>query len=55
MGQIRRQNEALTSKLVLTMSAVADVKWRDPQTPNEVKEEVETTMAFMLMGFGAGL
>ena len=54
MGMVRRQNEALTSELLLAMHRVAEEEWNGARTPG-VREELEEVMAFMLIGFGAGL
>ena len=54
MGMVRRQNEALTSELVLRMCSVAEGEWRAAQNPAR-QINVEDTVCFMLLGFGAGL
>ena len=53
---VRRQNEALTSKLVLRirMCSVAEGEWRAAQNPAR-QIDVEDTVCFMLLGFGARL
>jgi hypothetical protein len=54
MGMIRKQNEALTSNLVLAVCAKAEMKWSEAQEET-VKEDVENTVVFMLVALGAGL
>ena len=54
MGMIRRQNEALTSPMVLAMCRRAETDWWSAQTTAR-RIEVEDTVCFMLLGFGAGL
>jgi hypothetical protein len=51
---VRRQNEALTSELVLRMCSVAEGEWRAAQNPAR-QINVEDMVCFMLLGFGAGL
>ncbi len=54
MGMVRRQNEALTSILVLGMCRVAEGDWRSAMgTDRQVG--IEDTVCFMLLAFGAGL
>jgi hypothetical protein len=54
MGMVRRQNEALTSPLVLGVCAAGEDAWR--QSPSEVdRKMIEDTVCFMLIAFGAGL
>jgi hypothetical protein len=53
MGVVRRQNEALTSELVLRMCSIAEGEWRAAQNPAK-QINVEDTVCFMLLGFGAG-
>jgi hypothetical protein len=54
MGMVRRQNKALTSELVLMMCSIAEGEWRAAQNPVR-QSDVEDTVCFMLLGFGAGL
>ncbi len=54
MGMVRRQNEALTSELVLSMFSTEEGEWRAAQNPAR-QIDVEDTVCFMLLGFGAGL
>lgn len=54
MGMVRRQNEALTSKLVLEMCRAAESDWGTARC-EEQKRHVEDTVCFMLIAFGAGL
>ena len=54
MGMIRRQNEALTSAMVLAMCRRAEADWRTAQSA-ERRIQVEDTVCFMLLGFGSGL
>jgi hypothetical protein len=54
MGMIRKQNEALTSNLVLAVCAKAEMKWSKAREET-VKEDVENTVVFMLVTLGAGL
>lgn len=54
MGMIRRQNEALTSAMVLAMCRRAEADWRTAQSAGR-RIEVEDTVCFMLLGFGSGL
>ena len=54
MGEVRFQNEALTSKQVLGLSAMLDDAW-NRSTKDTHKERLEELMCFILIGFGAGL
>ncbi len=54
MGMIWRQNEALTSAMVLTMCTQAERDWRSTQSTWR-KIELEDTICFMLLGFGTRL
>ena len=54
MGMVRRQNEALTSELVLAMHRVAEEEWQGARS-QATRENLEEVMAFMLIGFGSGL
>ena len=54
MGMVRRQNEALTSNLVMGICAEADKLWARART--DIKRlEMEDAVCFMLIAFGAGL
>ncbi len=54
MGMVRRQNEALTSKLILGVYAEAKKIWS--LAHSEVKRtEMEDAVCFMLIAFGMGL
>jgi len=54
MGMVRRQNEALTSNLVMGICAEADKLWARART--DIKHlEMEDAVCFMLIAFGAGL
>ncbi len=46
MGMVRRQNEALTSELVLRMCNVAEGEWRAAQNPAR-QIDVEDTVCFL--------
>ncbi len=48
---IRKQNEALTSALVMAVCAVAEARWHSPIS-DELREELEDTVCFMLAAFG---
>jgi hypothetical protein len=54
MGMIQRQNEALTSPMVLAMCVQAERYWRSTQSTWR-RIEVEDTVCFMLLGFRTGL
>jgi hypothetical protein len=54
MGMIRKQNEALTSTLVLAVCGAAETRWHSA-TNEMIWEELENTVCFMLTSFGAGL
>ena len=54
MGMVRRQNEALTSKLVLGVCAEAEREWTQARTDLK-RRETEDAVCFMLIAFGAGL
>jgi hypothetical protein len=54
MGMIWRQNEALTSPMVLAMCVQAERYWRSTQSTWR-RFEVEDTVCFMLLGFRTGL
>ncbi len=54
MGMVRRQNEALTSILVLGMCRVAEGDWRSA-VGTDRQVEIEDMVCFMLLAFGAGL
>jgi hypothetical protein len=54
MGMVRRQNEALTLELVLKVCSIAEGEWRAAQNPAR-QIDVEDTVCFMLLGFGAEL
>jgi len=54
MGMVRRQNEALTSKLVLGVCAEAEKIWT--LAHSEIRRtEMEDAVCFMLIAFGTGL
>ena len=54
MGQIRKQNEAFTSGLILALDKVAEELWE--ASISEVdKEEIEATMTFVITTFCAAL
>jgi hypothetical protein len=54
MGMVRRQNDALTSLLLLGVCAAGEEAWR--QSSSEVERKtIEDTVCFMLIAFGAGL
>jgi hypothetical protein len=54
MGMIRKQNEALSSALVLAVYEAAEARWN--LAPEEgAREELKDTICFMLAAFGAGL
>ncbi len=54
MGMVRRQNEALTSKLVLGVCVEAERIWVTACSDTK-REEMEDAAGFMLIAFGAGL
>lgn len=54
MGMIRRQNEALTATMVLTIVHMAERDWQVAEDPAE-KKEIEEVICFMLIEFCAGL
>jgi hypothetical protein len=54
MGMVRRQNKALTSKLVLGICSKAERIWNSACTDTK-RMEMEDTGCFMLIAFGAGL
>ncbi len=51
---IRKQNEALTSKLALAVCKAAETKWFEA-TEAGAREELEDTVCFMLIAFTTGL
>jgi hypothetical protein len=54
MGMVRRQNEALTSKLALGVCAEAERIWEMARSDTK-RVEMEDAVCFMLIAFGAGL
>ena len=54
MGMVRRQNEALTSKLALGVCAEAERIWETARSDTK-RVEMEDAVCFMLIAFGAGL
>jgi hypothetical protein len=54
IGMIRRQNEALTSPMVLAMCSQTERDWRSAQRLWR-RIKVEDAVCFMLLGFGTGL
>ncbi len=54
MGMVRRQNEALSSKLVIGICAEAEKLWGGARTDTK-RLEMEDAVCFMLIVFGAGL
>ena len=54
MGMIRRQNEALTLALAMTICAEAESRWHLP-VQDDAREELEDMVVFMLTALGAGL
>jgi hypothetical protein len=54
MGMIHKQNEALTSTLMIAVCAEAEAPWHSPIS-DESREELEDAVCFMLATFGAGL
>ncbi len=54
MGMVRRQNEALTSKLVLGVCSEAEKIWTRAHSDLE-RVEMEDAVCFMLIAFGTGL
>ncbi len=54
MGMVRRQNKALTSKLVLGVCAEGERIWGTARSDTK-RVEMEDTLCFMLIAFGAGL
>ena len=56
MGMVRRQNEALSSKLVIRICAEAENLWTRARTDTKRLEmEDAVAVCFMLFAFGAGL
>ena len=53
-GQIRKQNEALTTDVVLACCEVAEELWHDAEDEAE-KEKLEELICFLLLTFGAVL
>ena len=54
MGMVRRQNEALTSKLALGVCAEAERIWGTARSDTK-RVEMEDVVCFMLIAFGARL
>ena len=54
MGELRFQNEPLTSAILLGLDEEMDLLWR-LASGSEERAAVEKMMAFMCIGFGAGL
>jgi hypothetical protein len=54
MGMVQRQNEALTSKLVIGICGEAESIWVQARTDAK-RLEMEDAVCFMLIAFGAGL
>ncbi len=54
MGMVQRQNEALSSKLVIGICAKAENLWAQACTDTK-RLEMEDAVCFMLIAFGAGL
>jgi hypothetical protein len=54
MGMVRRQNEALTTNLVLGMCRVTKGNWRSA-VGTDRQVEIEDMVCFILLAFGAGL
>ena len=54
MGMVRRQSEALSSKLVIGICAEAENLWTRAQTHTK-QLEMEDAVCFMLVAFGVGL
>ncbi len=54
MGMVRRQNEALTSKLVIGICGKAENIWAQARTDAK-RLEMEDAVCFMLIAFGTGL
>ena len=54
MGVERRQNEALTSEIVLSMDRIVETRWQAAQSETE-RERLEEVMCYTLCEFGAGL
>lgn len=53
-GQIRKQNEALTTDVILACCEVAEAMWEEEESEAE-KEKLEELMCFILLSFGAVL
>jgi hypothetical protein len=53
-GMIRKQNQALTSALVMAVCVVAEARWHLP-IGDELREELEDSVCFMLAAFRVGL
>ena len=54
MGEVRFQNEALTSDMVVGLSNMLNSAWKASEDELN-KESLEELMAYILIGFGAGL
>ena len=54
MGMVRKQNEALTSSVALAVCEVAESRWQ-LSSDEEMRENLEDTVCFMLAAMGAGL
>ncbi len=51
---VRKQNEALSSLLALAVCEIAESKWH-LSLDEEMRENLEDTVCFMLAAMGAGL
>ena len=54
MGEVKYQNEALTSKMVNGLSDMLDETWRAMEHEQQ-RERLEELMCYVLMSFGCGL
>ena len=54
MGELRYQNEPLTSEMLLGLDQNMEQIWNAAASPKK-REAVEELMAFICIGFGAGL
>ena len=54
MEEVRFQNEALTPGMVMSLSDMLDEAWISSRIEKN-RESLEELMAYVLIGFGAGL
>lgn len=54
MGQVRYQNEPITSEIILELDAIISAEWRET-VDEERKEHLEELMCFILIGYACSL